>query len=1045
MAGSNGTFEAMLRRGDDFAAQNQWERAAQEYLAAVKAAPNEIPAREKLADSFYKIGRHQQALDALYMPLLKLRPANTSYLQPVAELQAKLGRSADAEGSFRKLVDIYKTQDRIDRAAEALNQLILLRPDDLALRTELAGLTALPDNALDELPPLDFGETTEVVTGGNPRADAPDHTPNAIDMLISRAEVALEHEDYDEAISLYEQAIDEGCTRADVYYSLGSLYMQAGRYEEADTALQRAAADEEYSPSAYYALAQMYAATNRSQDAAVAYELALNLIDLQTVGAAEAPELIIMYEGAAQTYTDLGNSTRAAQLYTTLAGFLQARRLNTNQTDRIVQHATELSGRNMQAQVQQKVHTAPTIMSAPEPLSQPETSRTAFLDAVTARKPNEGNAEQVQVFAPAKPTDVEKRRIANDLKLPPFQWPTKLVNDEITPDIEPYVKATYEFIQRKMYIPAIDASHEIIRYRPDYVPIHSVLAEIYLLQKRVDAARQKLQVVVDVYTVRGQKARALEAHTRLAQISPDNISLRTKLATAMIEAGDTTNAAEMLLGVAQSYIRDGQTERAIDELKSLRVMAPGSAAVRLQYADLMLRQHAYDDALTDYTRALELDPASADALIGTNIVLTLTDATDAKWGAFKALMDWVRSGAADAHQVIATYGEIAKENDHPGLFYALAAVELETGATGEALHHFEDTARVAATAVPPRTDYEALARLELGRLYLHQNAEEAIAQLGKVMKLENSLDPMQFGGANDRYGAIPSQLMVYRQLATAFLKLDRYDQALNALKFVKRARPYDRDVYLELAELYYRQNQVPAALSELYELVTYYEKNNQTDAMLDILREMARIAPTNPGVRDKMAKVLLDRGSIAEGLAELDTLADIQQKVGKPKDAVRTLQRAAELYWMMNQADKAFVLYDKIVRIAPSDVEARQQLVNLHILARRMADAVEEQRTIAQICLQANRTQEAIASLHQVIALAPEDTRAYFQLASLLASTKEYQQAYRIYSRLLKKDPFNVKVKALETQMYEKALAAGQIKRADPNRATTGPLPEPAG
>jgi tetratricopeptide (TPR) repeat protein len=192
---------------------------------------------------------------------------------------------------------------------------------------------------------------------------------------------------------------------------------------------------------------------------------------------------------------------------------------------------------------------------------------------------------------------------------------------------------------------------------------------------------------------------------------------------------------------------------------------------------------------------------------------------------------------------------------------------------------------------------------------------------------------------------------------------------------------------------------------------------------------MVRLAPNRIEVRDKLSQVYLNRGMTDEGLAELDELAELQRKNGRMKDAVRTLQRGAEIYFMMARMDKAYELYDRIVRIAPGDLDARQHLVNLHILAGRPKDAIEEQRTIAQICLQSGNSQDAIGALHQVIGLSPNDTRAYFTLADVLKSGGKFGEAYRLYKRIVKLEPNNEKAKTLLTQIKQKAIDAGQLDK----------------
>ena len=115
-------------------------------------------------------------------------------------------------------------------------------------------------------------------------------------------------------------------------------------------------------------------------------------------------------------------------------------------------------------------------------------------------------------------------------------------------------------------------------------------------------------------------------------------------------------------------------------------------------------------------------------------------------------------------------------------------------------------------------------------------------------------------------------------------------------------------------------------------------------------------------------------------------------------------------------------------------MEARQQLVNRHLMSGRITEAIEEQRTIAQICMQANNTQGAIAAFHQVIGLAPDDTRAYFQLASVLTTTNEHYQAFRLYQRILRLETSNEKARNLMEQARKRATEAGKCLVRVPKR-----------
>jgi tetratricopeptide (TPR) repeat protein len=193
---------------------------------------------------------------------------------------------------------------------------------------------------------------------------------------------------------------------------------------------------------------------------------------------------------------------------------------------------------------------------------------------------------------------------------------------------------------------------------------------------------------------------------------------------------------------------------------------------------------------------------------------------------------------------------------------------------------------------------------------------------------------------------------------------------------------------------------------------------------------MARLAPNNIAVRRKLADSYLKRGMIDAGLTELDLLSNLQRKDGMIKDAVSTLQRASDIYWTMGQFQRSFEIYDKIVRMMPGDVDVRLQLINLYIQMGRLADAVREQKALAEICLAQNQTRLAEAALHQLIALAPQDPEGYHSLAELLASEGKFDQAARLYGRLQRLEPHNTKLPELQAEMQRRAASSAASRAA---------------
>ena len=243
--------------------------------------------------------------------------------------------------------------------------------------------------------------------------------------------------------------------------------------------------------------------------------------------------------------------------------------------------------------------------------------------------------------------------------------------------------------------------------------------------------------------------------------------------------------------------------------------------------------------------------------------------------------------------------------------------------------------------------------------------------------------------------------------------------AEQALKEAKQHLPYDRAIYTKLADVYFQQGKLNEALAQLDELATHYENRQDLDRAIETLEYGMQIGPNNIALGSRLAKLLLRRGYLDKGVDGLIRVAEQQRKAGQIKDAVASLQQAAEVHWTLGQQDKARVLYDKIVQIAPNDIDARQWLAFMYTLAGRAADAINEKKQIVRIFLQQRDLDNAIAEMHQIYGLNQNDTDNLYQLGDALMRRNEYEQAIRIYGRL-------AKMPDIETERVEALQAAAK-------------------
>ena len=72
---------------------------------------------------------------------------------------------------------------------------------------------------------------------------------------------------------------------------------------------------------------------------------------------------------------------------------------------------------------------------------------------------------------------------------------------------------------------------------------------------------------------------------------------------------------------------------------------------------------------------------------------------------------------------------------------------------------------------------------------------------------------------------------------------------------------------------------------------------------------------------------------------------------------------------------------------------------------------------MVDLALKNGRKHEAIAALHQVIGLTPDDMTAYYQLGEALSSMGEYLQAEKVYRRIVLMNPDDAVAQAKATAM----------------------------
>ncbi|MGB9753865.1 tetratricopeptide repeat protein [Roseiflexus castenholzii] len=1081
MPGNRALFDRAMEQSREAARLMNWDEALKQAARALQEFPQDLDARLAVAVAFFNTAKYAQALQ-IFDELRRIDAGNPFYLEYLARTHERLGDVQAATNAYVQLADLQMNRKLAARAIDALREALRLQSDaddqrlrlaqlladqgasaeaathylELARRAQARGsleqaaelaemaLRCVPDNreAKELIAALHDALAQTVQSAIEATATAADATVLpiigtgglrgahlAIERIIALAHERQEAGDIDGAIEQYERALKLGTDRSDVFYSLGLLYQERGDYQRAVELLQGAAGDPEYALSAHYMLGQAYQALGQLPEAAHEYEQTIRLLPLESIGRAEADDMIQMYESAAQIYIQLNDIARAATLYSTLANFLQGKRWGRERADEFRQKAKDLTERNMFAKLRTLGTGALTSPpSAPEPETPPESPMpetwgkirpiTDFLRAPEPQTPDHHRFEPSPSVA-AEPVD--PLAILETLPHPehvPVAPVTPLDTTGLDEICERYVLASEKYVEQGLMLAANDACMEVIRLNPEYLPIHLRLGEIYERDGRKDEALIKYQLLIDTYVARGEPRRAIDVYYRLIELSPDTIMPRSRLAELLRADGRNEEAAQQLAIVAGSYFRMGQTTKALEEYRRALQWSPSNAELHAQYGQALLKLDRAEAALVAFRRALELDQQNPVHIARINMALAIMgEQPVAVWQSLATLLDQLKQHPQRLNEVQSEYRAALLVADLPILHYILGIVQQHAGQHPSALLEFEQAIELlnaeSDPMLTPHLVYQAMAdsHIALGQ------ASEALRQLQHALDLAPAPPPPE----NARYPfSLPlSQGEIVRRMAEAYAAVGDLASAERALQEAKQFLPYDRAIYTKLSDIYFRQGRLNEALTQLDELATHYEQRQMLDRAIEALENALRLAPNNIPISHRLAKMYIRRGYLDKGVEALTRVAELQRKEGQIKDAIANLQQAAEVHWTLGRQEEARALYDKIVHIAPNDIEARQWLSFMYTLAGMTREAVAQKKQIIRILLQRRDLDNAIAEMHQIYGLDQNDTDNLFQLGDALMRRQEYEQAIRIYTRL-------AKVPGVEIERVEALQAAAR-------------------
>ncbi len=627
MARNRLLFEEAMKKAHNYAWDARWEEAAQEYERAIAEFPDHLTARLNLGMAYLELGQQAEAL-VHYQTASELAPEDPLPLEKVANIQERLGRTAEAAKSYARLAQVWENSRSLTQAISTWRKVIALTPDDAEAYSRLAKdyvrheqadaavaeyvaaarihrekgdseeAIRCCDSAL-ALDPFNAAARSlrEALSAKGPpqpaRKEAPHEEEEQTPLSIATqkatarlAELIFEEQAQEpprkDLAAFITEAPAAVAPREDSRRQLGVLLGRAINYQ-AQGVLDKAISDYRRAlelgvdyPEIHFNLGVLYYKI-------MAYEQAIPHLQ-KTV---EIPEYVIAsYFALGQCYRAQGQVEDALQAYLRLLRVLDLQ-AGKPQSDDFLQLYQSLAG------AQGKIKDRERAI--------------AFIDALThflAGKDWRERLAKIREQLAGLATGDVMASLAEIVEVPG--------SDQVLEGLQ----RSRTYLAQKLPMAAIEECYWLLDIAPTYLPVHAHLAEIFLQEDKVEQAVSKYATIANTYQIRGDTGQAIQVYRRIVEIFPLDITVRPKLISLLTGRGQIDEALEEYMALADAYYQLAQVDKTLERYQeALALAARGSSernwplTILKKIADIYVQRLDWGRASAVYQEIKRLVPA----------------------------------------------------------------------------------------------------------------------------------------------------------------------------------------------------------------------------------------------------------------------------------------------------------------------------------------------------------------------------------------------------------------------------------------------------
>ncbi|MGC9398399.1 MAG: tetratricopeptide repeat protein [Anaerolineae bacterium] len=623
MAGNRTRFEEARQKANDLVWEERWSEAIKAYRRALAEFPKDVATLRGYAWALFNAGELEEATK-VYRRLTELAPNEPGSYERLAELLLRQGQGNEAAQLYAQAAAIFAEQELTDKQIEALETSVRLQPHNVDAWSTLLkhyrreGLVKSavlatswlaylyqdehPQWAVEvcrqtqELAPQSrrLGRLLRLLQSGQPLPQPPptDELGDALELLPDEEEALMEDEvgsptaiARQRALESLAESIFEGAGPQPAEAAQVDVAMLISRAVDAQTRGDLTAATEAYEEllssgvsmaSVHFNLGLIYKEQMRFQQAIAQLEKALE-DEAYVLGA---------HFALGECYQAEGLFDEALKHFLEVIKLVDMTTVEREQVDDLL--------RVYEGLAQNLIN-----RGEPERVEEILSSVVGFLgqrgweeEAIRARRRLDSLARSGAVLS-----------LAEVISLP---------NSE---EVLHAVARSQEYLRRERPYLALEELIYAVGKAPFYLPVHTMLAQLFIENHRLDAALEKYRHIAKTCEVRGQMPQALVTYQQMLEYSPLDSNVRRRVIEILIQRGQIDEALEQYLQLADTYYQLAQADRARETYRRALALAPRTSEEQVwklrilhRLADLDMQRLAWLDAIKDYEEITRIAP-----------------------------------------------------------------------------------------------------------------------------------------------------------------------------------------------------------------------------------------------------------------------------------------------------------------------------------------------------------------------------------------------------------------------------------------------------